>query len=161
MAAPMTDAWRTVGEVVADLEQRAERSGEWQVSPWPGELFAISSGEGQVTYWSTRGVAVHAASSEFVDGDSGLTRRQIRGALRATSRVAVRWLYAMTIDEGTASYRAALDAEAALITDLLTPPEDGSPVRVLVDSATRAVLQEGWLSGEIRLSVTHHMPLTR
>lgn len=157
----MTDAYRSVGEVVADIEQRIERLGGWEISPWPGELFAISDGSGQITPWSTRGVAVHAASSEFSDGDRGLTRREIRGALRSTTRIGVRWLYALVIDDGTAPYRAALDAEADLITALLTPPQDGSPVRVLVDSATRAVLQDAWLSGEIRLSVTHHMPLSR
>lgn len=157
----MSDLWRSVGEVVTDLEQRVAGDGAWEISPWPAELFAADDGSGAVTPWSTRGVSVHAASAEFEGGDRGFVRRENRGALRCTSKIALRYVYGLQIDGGTASYRLGLDAEADLITRVLTPPVDGSPVRVLVDSAARSVIQDAWLVGEVRLSVTHHMPLTR
>jgi hypothetical protein len=152
--------WRSVGEVVTDLEQRIARDGDWQISPWPGELFAADDLTGAVTPWSDRGVSVHAAQTDFAGADRGLVLRDARRALLATSRIALRYVITLTIDSGTDAYRTALDAEADLVTRVLTPPPGGSPVRVLVDSATRAVLQDAYLAGEIRLSVTHHMPLS-
>ena len=157
----MTDAWRSVGEVVGDIERRVARDGDWEISPWPGELFASADGAGAISFWSQRGVSVHASATEFSDGDRGLVRRANRGALRATTRISLRWVYQVSIDDGSDPYRAALDAEADLITRAMTPAPDGSPVRVLVDSAQREITEDAHVIGEVRLSVTHHMPLVK
>lgn len=152
----MSRAWRSVGEVVGVVEARVPDP--WRVSPWPGPLMGVDDVAGEVSLYGPRSVSVEAVDSRWVGGDRGEIRRSTRNALHTTTSGIVRWLYAVATDDGSVPYRAALDAEQGLIAALITP--DGQPVRVLVDQAQRTVTANGWVSGQIRVTITHEMPLT-
>jgi len=151
----MTSA-RGVGQVVELLEQRATADGEWSLAPWAGALYAEME-DGSVSPYSDRAISVEAASSAWATQERGEVLRRASGTLHTSTVCQVRWLWAVPTDDGSHPYRVALDAEAGLIRRLITT--DGSPIRVLVESATRQIAQEGWVMGTIRLTATHHMPI--
>lgn len=152
----MSDLRRSVGEVLGVLEARIPEP--WALSPWPGALMGHSEIAGEVSLYGPRAVSLEAVDSQWTGGDTGQTRRRRRNALHTTTRVRLAYLYAVATDDGTVPYRTALDAEAELITAMITHTEE--PVRVQVSAATREVTENGWVTGRVTLSCTHEMPLT-
>lgn len=152
----MSAKWRDVGQVLQELEQRVPDP--WAVSPWPGPLMGVDDVAGEVSLYAPQAVSIDPVQSNWTGGDRGEIRRRTRNALHTTTAVDVRWLYAVSTDDGSVPYRTALEAERNLIAALITPT--GEPVRVLVDNARRRVTPQGWVDGTIRVTCTHEMPLT-
>lgn len=81
----------------------------------------------------------------------------------AGTRLHVRWLYRLRVEDHDGDYSAALDAEALLLKAVLATPSDPQLRVQLDDGMTRRVLEAeagAYLLGEIHFTVYHQVALS-
>lgn len=128
----------------------------WVVSGYPAELVPFDARE-----TTDRSVAVSVTRTTFDSQvESSRTRRaDVGGAV--TSRVLVRWAWALRLDGAAADYDAALTAELALLHALLATPTEG--LHLTAESLGRRIERvesEMYVVGDINLVARHRLPVT-
>ena len=138
-------AFSTIRQRVAT--QLAALSG-WRQSAW--HLDAFGRDPDQVQHHS---FAVGVLSSAPTASPG---RRQITEGLATASQIQVQFAHRLTVDGQVAAYDAALDAEGAAITAVLSLI-NRTALHILWDSSSRAALGEGWIIVTINFSAIHRI----
>ena len=123
--------------------------GPWRLSRWPAGLFGR---EPQPELH--RSYAVELVES-MVSG-TGQQQRAREGVV-CTTPARVRWAYRLRGDNASTDYTDALTAEQQLVSALVGTRRD--EFAAVLDRASRDTTQEGYLLGEVLLTIHHTYPL--